>query len=45
MAELRQLLEAREPLYAQAHNVVDTTQGLERTARAVEGLAGVPAGR
>jgi XRE family transcriptional regulator, aerobic/anaerobic benzoate catabolism transcriptional regulator len=45
MAELRQLLEAREPLYAQAHHVVDTTQGLDRTARAVEGFASLPAGR
>jgi len=36
MAELRRLLAAREPLYAQAHHAVDTSRGLERTARAVE---------
>jgi XRE family transcriptional regulator, aerobic/anaerobic benzoate catabolism transcriptional regulator len=35
MAELRRLLDAREPLYAQAHHTVDTTRGLELTAQDV----------
>ena len=39
------LLAAREPLYAQAAHVVDTTRGLEKTSRAVEGLAGISAPR
>lgn len=37
MAELRRLLAAREPLYAQAHHIVDTSKGLEQTQRSVEG--------
>lgn len=36
MAELRRLLKAREPVYAQAHHVVDTTPGEAETARAVK---------
>ncbi|HET9317793.1 MAG TPA: shikimate kinase [Vicinamibacteria bacterium] len=32
MAELRRLLAAREPLYAQAHCTLDTTGGVEATA-------------
>lgn len=35
MAELRRLLAAREPLYAQAHHVIDTSRGVERTTLAV----------
>ena len=36
MAELRRLLAAREPLYAQAHHTVDTTRGEAATAAEVE---------
>jgi XRE family aerobic/anaerobic benzoate catabolism transcriptional regulator len=40
MAELRRLLAAREPLYAQASHVVDTSRlGVAGTLRAVEQLA------
>ena len=36
MAELRRLLAAREPIYAQAHHTVDTTKGETATALEVE---------
>jgi XRE family aerobic/anaerobic benzoate catabolism transcriptional regulator len=35
MAELRRLLAAREPLYAQAHRTVDTSRGVDAAARDV----------
>jgi XRE family aerobic/anaerobic benzoate catabolism transcriptional regulator len=38
MAELRRLLAAREPLYAQADHTVDTTDGVEPTTHAVGAL-------
>ena len=39
MAELRRLLAAREPLYAEAAATVDTSRlGLEATVSAVEGV-------
>jgi XRE family aerobic/anaerobic benzoate catabolism transcriptional regulator len=36
MAELRSLLAAREPLYAQAEHTIDTTRGVAQTAAEVE---------
>ena len=40
MAELRRLLAARQPLYAEAAHTVDTSRlDLEATVRAVETLA------
>ena len=36
MQELRRLLAAREPLYAQAHHTIDTGKGETQTATAVE---------
>ena len=39
MAELRRLLAAREPLYAQADHVVDTSKlGIDAAAAAIEAL-------
>jgi XRE family aerobic/anaerobic benzoate catabolism transcriptional regulator len=35
MAELRRLLRAREPLYRQAHQTIDTTAGLEAALEAL----------
>lgn len=35
MAELRRLLDTRAPLYAQAHHIIDTSRGVERTTRVV----------
>jgi XRE family aerobic/anaerobic benzoate catabolism transcriptional regulator len=39
MAELRRLLESREPLYAEAHYVVDTSKGIDAATRTVERCA------
>jgi XRE family aerobic/anaerobic benzoate catabolism transcriptional regulator len=40
MAELRRLLAAREPLYAQARHRVDTSRlGVDQAVLAIEGLA------